>query len=233
MDLKKTDPEFAKIFTRFVNEEVGKEQGQTLDDITRHLAVLATLIGCQGIQAYGEYLEEILDKEMDPIMIKECVYQAVDYLGYGRMLPFLTITNQIFQQINISLPLESQSTTNLENRLKKGVEKQVEIFGQQMNEAWKQNHINHWLADNCFGDFYTRNGLNLAQREMITFCFLVAQGDCQPQLMAHIKGNVNLGNNYDFLIRVVSQCLPYIGYPRSLNAIACINKVKEQEKKDD
>lgn len=233
MDLKKTDPEFAEIFERFVNEEVGKEQGQTLDDITRYLVVLATLIGCQGIQAYGEYLEEVLDKGMDPIMIKECVYQAVDYLGYGRMLPFLTTTNQIFQQKNIPLPLESQSTTNLENRLKKGIEKQVEIFGQQMNEAWKLNHINHWLADNCFGDFYTRYGLNLAQREMITFCFLAAQGDCQPQLIAHIKGNINLGNDCDFLIRVVSQCLPYIGYPRSLNAIACINKVREQEKKDD
>ena len=98
MDLKKTDPEFSEIFERFVNEEVGKEQGQTLDDTTRYLVVLATLIGCQGIQAYGEYLEEVLDKGMDPIMIKECVYQAVDYLGYGRMLPFLTTTNQIFQQ---------------------------------------------------------------------------------------------------------------------------------------
>lgn len=29
-------------------------------------------------------------------------------------------------------------------------------------------------------------------------------------------------------IRLVSQCLPYIGYPRSLNAIACVNKAAEQ-----
>lgn len=64
---------------------------------------------------------------------------------------------------------------------------------------------------------------------MITFCFLAAQGGCEPQLMSHIQGNLNLGNSREFLIRVVSQCLPYIGYPRSLNAIACIEKVAAKE----
>ena len=76
--------------------------------------------------------------------------------------------------------------------------------------------------------YYTRTGLDLKQREMITFCFLMAQGGCEPQLIAHAKGNINLGNDRDFFMRVVSQCLPYLGYPRSLNAIACINKAGEQ-----
>ena len=34
---------------------------------------------------------------------------------------------------------------------------------------------------------------------------------------------MNLGNDEAFLTRVVSQCLPYIGYPRSLNALRCVN----------
>ena len=38
---------------------------------------------------------------------------------------------------------------------------------------------------------------------------------------------MNLGNDQNFLVRVVSQCLPYIGYPRSLNAISCIQKAAE------
>ena len=91
----------------------------------------------------------------------------------------------------------------------------------------KHGHNNRWLAANCFGDYYTRTGLDLAQREMITFCFLMAQGGCEPQLTAHAKGNMNLGNDKEFLLRVVSQCLPYIGYPRSLNAVTCINKAAE------
>ena len=106
----------------------------------------------------------------------------------------------------------------------KGVEAQTAIFGEHMKEAWKKGHINRWLAANCFGDFYTRTGLDLPQREMITFCFLMAQGGCEPQLIAHAKGNMNLGNDKDFLVRVVSQCLPYIGYPRSLNAVSVLDK---------
>ena len=38
-----------------------------------------------------------------------------------------------------------------------------------MNEAWKKATVNKWLAANCFGDYYTRTGLDLKQREMITF----------------------------------------------------------------
>ena len=227
MDLKVTDPEFFERFEHFAFDEVVNEDGQQLDAPTRFLAILATLIGCGGTDAYNELLPKALDNGVTPVMVKECVYQAADYLGYGRMLPFLKATNAVFEQLGIAMPLPAQSTTTMDDRLDKGVAAQVTIFGEGMNEAWKKSHINRWLADNCFGDYYTRTGLDLNQREMITFCFIMAQGGCEPQLTAHAKGNMNIGNDKAFLTRVVSQCLPYIGYPRSLNAISCINKAAE------
>lgn len=228
MDLYITDPEFAERFEYFAFTEVPNEENQQLDEKTRYMAILAALMGCQGVEAYKEMLPKALESGITPIAAKEIVYQAADYLGYGRMLPFLKVTNEIFTQQGIKLPLDDQATTDLENRLEKGIEAQAEIFGEQMREAWKAGHINRWLASNCFGDYYTRNGLNLAERELITFCFLMAQGGCEPQLIAHSKGNMNMGNDRDFLIKVVSQCLPYIGYPRSLNAISCIGKAVEE-----
>lgn len=227
MNYWKTDPEFMERFEHFAFDEVVKEEGQQLDSDTRYLAILATLIGCQGIDAYQEILPKALQEGISPVAIKEVVYQSIDYLGMGRMWQFLKVTNKIYLEEGIALPLENQATTTWENRLEKGIEAQAKIFGQQMKEAWKMGHMNRWLAANCFGDYYTRTGLSLAQREMITFCFLMAQGGCEPQLIAHVKGNMNLGNDKMFLIRIVSQCLPYIGYPRSLNAIACINKGEE------
>jgi 4-carboxymuconolactone decarboxylase len=59
---------------------------------------------------------------------------------------------------------------------------------------------------------------------MITFCFLAAQGGCEPQLTSHAMANMKIGNDKEFLIKVLSQCIPYIGYPRSLNALNCINE---------
>ena len=228
MDLYITDPEFAERFEHFAFNEVINEENQQLDEKTRYMAILATLIGCQGMEAYKEMLPKALENGITPIAAKEIVYQATDYLGYGRMLPFLTITNKVFAEQGIRIPLDGQATTNLDNRLEKGIEAQAEIFGEHMKETWKAGHINRWLSANCFGDYYTRNGLTLAERELITFCFLMAQGGCEPQLIAHSKGNMNMGNDRDFLIKVVSQCLPYIGYPRSLNAIACIGKAVEE-----
>lgn len=227
MNIHDTDPEFAERFEHFAFDEVINEEGQQLDDRTRYMAILAALIGCGGKEAYEEILPKALDSGVTPIEAKEIVYQSVDYLGYGRMMPFLGITNEILTGRGIKLPLEGQATTTIEDRLEKGINAQAEMFGEQMREAWKAGHINRWLAANCFGDYYTRKGLSLAQREMITFCFIMAQGGCEPQLISHSKGNMNMGNDKDFLIKVVSQCLPYIGYPRSLNAITCINKAAE------
>lgn len=224
---RETDPEFVERFEHFAFDEVVNEPGQKLDEPTRHMAILATLLGCQGVDAFRRELPRALDAGVTPVMVKEIVYQAVDYLGMGRVLPFLDITNAVLTERGVALPLEGQATTTMEDRLEKGAQAQAGIFGPQMLEAWKAGHINRWLAANCFGDYYTRTGLTLAQREMITFCFLAAQGGCEPQLTSHAKGNMNLGSDKAFLIRVVSQCLPYIGYPRSLNAIACVNKAAE------
>ena len=227
MGYHQTDPEFAERFEHFAFDEVVNEPGQQLDDTTRYLAILATLLGCQGIEEFGAVLPRALDAGVTPVMVKETVYQAVDYLGIGRVRPFLDAVNAELTARGVALPLAGQATTTMADRLEKGAQAQAAIFGSHMLEAWKQGHINRWLAANCFGDYYTRTGLDLAQRELITFCFLAAQGGCEPQLTAHAGGNMNLGNDAAFLTRVVSQCLPYIGYPRSLNTIACIGKAAE------
>ena len=170
--LRKTDPEFMECFVHFALDEVVNEPGQELEPVTRNMAILATLLGCQGVDAFHEMLPCALDAGVSPVMAKEIVYQAVDYLGFGRVLPFLKATNEVLASRGVALPLEGQATTTTETRLEKGVQAQVDIFGPQMQEAWKAGHINRWLAANCFGDYYTRRGLTLAQREMMTFCFL-------------------------------------------------------------
>lgn len=225
---RRTDPEFTERLEHFTFDEVVNEEGQQLDDVTRHMAIISVLLGCQAIDVFRMELPHALDAGLTPVMAKEIIYQAVDYLGIGRVLPFLDAANEILESRGIKLPLEGQATTTLDNRLEKGIEAQAAIFGEHMKEAWKAGHINRWLAANCFGDYYTRTGLDLKQRELITFCFLFAQGGCEPQLIAHAKGNMNLGSSKDFLLRVISQCLPYIGYPRSLNAVTCVNRAAEE-----
>lgn len=225
-DFLRTDPEFIERFDNFAFDEVVNQDD--LEDKTRFIAILATLIGCQGIDEYRAMLPAAFNFGVTYVEAKEIVYQAVAYLGIGRVFPFLKATNDILENLGVQLPLEGQATTTTDDRLAAGVQAQVDIFGNGMKEFYKSGpadtvHINKWLADNCFGDYYTRTGLDYKQREMITFCFLSAQGGCEPQLTSHAAANMRIGNDKQFLIKIVSQCLPYIGYPRSLNAITCIN----------
>lgn len=236
--LKATDPEFTDFFSRFAGEEVVNEPGKGLDERTRYMAVLAALLGCQGRDLFWEMLPQALDAGVTPVEIKEIVCQATAYLGIGRSYPFLNITNQVLEERGISLPLPNQATTTPEDRVQKGEDKQVELFGESYRGSASRGpeescHINRWLAGNCFGDYYTRTGLDNRQREMITFCFIAAQGGCEPQLAGHTAGNLRVGNNKQFLINVISQCMPYIGYPRTLNALRVVSEVcKEAESHD-
>lgn len=233
--LSETDPEFVERFADFAFDEVVNEEQAKLDDRTRFLAILASLLGCQASEEFRMILPAALNFGLTPMEVKETVYQAVDYLGIGRVYPFLKITNEILSARGVRLPLAAGAAVPYEERLRKGNDVQIEIFGEDMRDRWNtgpedQRHISKWLADNCFGDYYTRKGLTLAEREMITFCFLMAQGGCEPQLKNHALGNMNLGNDEGFLIRVVSQCLPYIGYPRSLNALRMIREAASEKK---
>ncbi len=227
-----SDPEFTERFVNFAFDEVVNIDD--LDDKTRFMAILSTLLGCQGSDAFRYILPAALNFGVTPIEVKEIVYQAAAYLGIGRVFPFLTITNKVLESGGISLPLESQAVTTMENRRESGTQVQVDIFGENMKDFWKSGpkesrHINYWLSDNCFGDYYTRSGLDYKQREMITFCFLAAQGGCEPQLVSHAAANMRIGNDKEFLIKIISQSLPYIGYPRSLNALRCVNEAAKQE----
>lgn len=231
-----TDPEFIERFDNFAFDEV--VNSDDLDDRTRMMAILAALIGSQSIDEYRAMLPAALNFGVTPVEAKEIVYQAVAYLGIGRVFPFLHAVNNVLTELGVELPLGPQSTTTTETRLEAGEQAQIDIFGEGMrgfaqSGPEESRHINKWLTDNCFGDYYTRNGLDYKQREMITFCFLSAQGGCEPQLTSHAAANIRIGNDKQFLIKVISQYLPFIGYPRSLNALRCVNEAAKRGEEND
>ena len=228
--LAESDPEFSMLFSNFAFDEVIRES--KLDDKTRFLAILAALMGCQGLETFRSMVPGALRNCVTPVELKELIYQGTAYLGLGRTLPFLLALNEALAQQGLSVPSQPRGTTTRETRVEAGNQAQVDIFGESMrgyqnSGPEETRHINRWLAGNCFGDYYTRDGLDDRQREMITFCFLAAQGGCEPQLVSHAAGNLHIGNDKAFLIDVVSQCLPYIGYPRSLNALRCVREASK------
>ena len=167
---------------------------------------------------------------MSPVEIKEVLYQSVAYVGLGKTFELFEITNDVLARNGVDLPLESISTVNTDNRHEKGLEIQKRYFGEETiqsmidNAPEGQERFNDFLAGYCFGDFYTRDALSDQDRELITFCVLATLGGCENQLRAHVLANFNMGNEKEILIDALTILLPYIGFPRTLNALAVINE---------
>ena len=107
--LSQTDPEYVKLFSDFAYGEVVNEPGANhpdLDDQTRSLAILAALVGCQGLDAFEMMLPVAYETGLTSVAIKEMIYQATAYCGFGRTLPFLKQLNVLLGAANVHLPLE-------------------------------------------------------------------------------------------------------------------------------
>ena len=223
------DPELFEIFDNFVLGEVLGHGG--LDARTRLMCILASNVASQGRAAFRATLDAALGAGVTPVEVKEVLYQAVPYVGMAKVADFIGAANDVLEARGVGLPLEGQSTTTPADRFEKGLAVQRSIFGaghiDAMREAAPENqkHIQQYLSDNCFGDFLTRGVLDVKTRELVTFSLLVSLGGCEPRVKGHIAGNANLGNDKAVLLAVVTQLLPYIGYPRTLNAIGCLNEV--------
>ena len=228
---EKNDPEFYEIFRNFAFDEVFEYSNLTSKESV--LVILASLIACQSPKAFKKILFGAINNQITPIEVKELVYQSVPYVGFGKAHNFFGVVTKVLDKESIDYPLESQSNTNSANRCEKGREIQEKYFGVENIEFMRnstpegQKHFNTFLEGFCFGDFYTRYGLDDQQRELITFVFIASLGGCENQLRAHTRANLVVGNDKEKLISAITVIMPYIGFPRTLNALGIVNEICE------
>ncbi len=222
-----TDPELVEVFGNFTFDETLAQS--RLDTRTRLMVQLAAPIASGALGAYRTVLGAAITAGVTPVEAKEIVYQAVPYVGMGRVLDFVHATNEVLTDRGVTLPLDGQSTTTLETRAERGRSVQAQVAGTERVQAMYDDaqdddaHFQQFLSANCFGDYVSRNGIDLASRELLTFSMLIALGGVDPQVRGHIAGNLRVGNTRRQLLDVITVLLPFIGYPRSLNALAAVN----------
>ena len=84
-----------------------------------------------------------------------------------------------------------------------------------------------YLVDFAFGEIYAREG-DLKQREIVAIASLATMGGCDRQLETHVHGALNVGLAKDEIVEVVMTLIPYIGFPKALNALAVVKRVMEK-----
>ncbi len=109
-------------------------------------------------------------------------------------------------------------------RYEKGLEQLKKIdgkTGEEVINSLKQisPDLGQYIVEFAFGDIYSRKGLSLAEREMITLSSLLTVGGCEPQLKVHIQAALHVGISPEKIIEIFLQCIPYTGFPKVLNAV--------------
>ncbi|AUD01393.1 carboxymuconolactone decarboxylase family protein [Spirosoma pollinicola] len=226
----KTDPELLTILQRFIFGEVFYVGNLT--DKTRELITITALATNQTLPQLTAHTGAALNIGVTPLEIREVIYQLAPFIGYPKVLNSMDAINKVFESRHITLPLATQGTVQEGQRLEKGAEKQVPLYGDSMKQNMKTlpgefaEAIPRLLTESCFGDFYTREGLDLKTRELMIFCALATLGGTERQMESHAVGNLKVGNDTETLLSAMVQLYPYIGFPRIANAIGVIREVK-------
>lgn len=224
----KGSPELGDIMQKFIYSDVNNQVQMPLAQ--KELLTIVVLTANATPEDIGIHVKGALAAGATPDEIRETIYQTTPYVGFARAKNALIEMQLAFEEAGIG-ELKDAGTVTDATRYDDGLNVQGGIFGREHimagydNAPADQKFINYYLSENCFGDYYTRKVLDLKQRELVTFTAIITLGCCDPQAKAHVNGNLGVDNTRQDLINAATIALPYIGYPRTLNAISAINAV--------
>ena len=155
------------------------------------------------------------------------MYQLAPFIGFPKTLNAAGTMNDVFKARGIKLPLENMGTVNETTRFKAGHDIQYPIYGDEIKDKYTDvPEISKYLTEFGFGDFYTRKGLDIKTRELLVLVILTTIRS-DSQIKAHVLGNLKVGNTKEVLLATMLQCLPYDGFPNTMNTIYIIKSIEK------
>ena len=222
------DPELMNILRKSIFGDVF--HSGILDNKTREMITVTSLATMQTLPQLKSHSRAALDNGVSPIELREIIYQLAPFIGFPKTLNAIGVVNEVFKERNIQLPLEKQGTTDDSNRHQKGFEIQNPLYGDEIAKKFKDlpagfnEFVPEFLTDFGFGDFYTRNGLDLKTRELLVLVVLTTLG-AQDQIKSHTIGNLKAGNSKEVIVAAIVQTIPYIGFPNALNTLKIVQDI--------
>ncbi len=222
-----SDAEMMAILQKYIFGEVFTV-GE-LDMKTREMITVVSLSTQQTLPQLKAHINAALNVGVSPMELREAIYQCAPFIGFPKTLNAITVLNEVFKERGIQTPLEGTMTVKEQDRFKEGHKIQNELYGDEILQSMKGlpdnmgEDVARMLTEVCFGDFYTRKGLDVKTRELLVLSILVTTGDIQT-LKSHIVGNMKVGNDAKIIAAVIIQVMPYTGFPKALAALKTLKQ---------
>lgn len=125
------------------------------------------------------------------------------------------------------------------DRYQRGQEKLAEIHGnrnrgQKVLDSLKEvaPDLPRFITEFGYGDIYSRPGLDVKTRQLVTVAALTALGTAPNELKVHIHGALNVGCSREEVVEVILQMVLYAGFPAALNAIHIAKQAFDEREQD-
>ena len=228
--LSSSDKEFSEIAKKYIYSDIASQS--TLSPHDRELVTVTTLVTLQMPEhMLTNSFEEALNAGVPPVELREGIYQLSPYIGIARTIVALEILNKVFEKKNICISdsEENLATTSDQDRFEQGLKFQTDTYGDRITKMREttpayQKHLQDDLSAFCFGDIYTRKGLDLKHREFLTVAAIGTLG-IEAQFKSHVIGTLAAGGSKEEVIGIITAMNPYIGFPRTLNLLKYANEI--------
>ena len=225
-----TDAEFMEILRKYIFCDIFSTGN--LDVKTRELITVTSLSVQQTLPQLKAHINAAINVGVKPDELIEAIYQCAPFIGFPKTLNAVGVLNQVLKERGLKFENIPRSTTTDETRYDKGYEIQNPLYGDEIAQTFKDlpddmgKDVAKFLTEFCFGDIYTRKGLDIKTRELLSIVILTTAGNYE-QLKSHVAGALKANNTKEEITAAIIQCMPYVGFPKAFEALKIVkNSVK-------
>ncbi|SDN12914.1 carboxymuconolactone decarboxylase family protein [Actinomyces ruminicola] len=216
-------PDMARLVVEFGYGDVFARPGLSAAD--RQLVTIAALGALGNAPSQLRFhVGGALNVGCKPEGIVETFIHLTVYAGFPAALNAIGIARDVFAEKGVAVS-PSEQRTSPRDRFDVGSVFLERVDGHGGTDvvdglADIAPDLGRFIVEYSFGDVYSRSGLTLREREMVTVAACSALGTCVPQLGLHMQGFFNVGGTRDELVELLIQIAVYAGFPASLNALS-------------
>ena len=178
-------------------------QGKTLTERQKGLAACACLMAQGDMKRLEPAVKSALDNGVTVNELKEAFSQLYAYTGFPRSLNALGVLGKVLEDRQANWQ-EGRPWTrpaewdNAKEAYELGVKNQTQLSGKAFDYVFCPQD-DYYLKAHLFGDIFAGDQLSHADREIVTVAALSGLNGVEPQLAAHKRGAVNMGNSSELV----------------------------------
>ena len=174
-----------------------------LTERQKGLAACACLMAQGDLDRLEPAVKMALDNGVTINELKEAFSQLYAYTGFPRSLNALGVLSKVLENKHTNWQdgkpwTRPEVWNDAAKALKQGTEVQTQLSGRAFDYDFCPQD-DYYLKAHLFGDIFAGDQLSYADREIVTVAALSGLEGVAPQLAAHKRGAVNMGNSQELV----------------------------------